>query len=352
MATKVTFSGLNSATNYVRLIPKIAPTGSELAKSIEAAERSGATPASVFEGVSTGEWPTKFDKGGVYTFSLVEETRQSSSSRFDGDTYGAAQPSIVATSDVTLHVGTKLTLQLGQQPNTATLTVYGWNDTVYATTIGEHGIETPAIDGATSPEALAAANSAGVVAAAEALAGQTYTAILGNLESSFWSPLVTDFNTHVGSTTRHTDADIYSPIGTEITVLSVQGREKAVSELGRLLRNHMGLTDTVDTDSPPSDITIHAQADSRNLPLLGGAGRRVSEQYAALADLALAFADHVNTDGAVHIGTPSTITIGTTPLFSAHLEFMRSIRSAAPTVPPEVSGVAVYLTTFGGFLAP
>lgn len=348
---KVSFSGLNSATNYVRLIPKIAPEGSGIARIIDQAELDSTTPAPVFEGKSAAEWDASFEVGGIYTFRLFEETRSTVSARFDGDTQGAANPSPVADSDVTIVVGTKLTLQVGQQPHTATVTVFAWGDYVRPTTIGEHGIVTPKIESTSSPEAIAAVNTSAVISAVAALSNATFTTILGDLQTTVWGPLVTAFNGHIATTPRHTSADPYSTISAGLSVSTPQRREKAINEFIRLLGNHMNSTTVPDPSGDQSDppLTIHGAKDGVSVQLILGTGRNTAEQYSALADASLSFSEHVDADSPIHGGSASAYVIPTTPLFAIHLEFQRVLRSASPTIPSEVSGAVARLTTAGGF---
>ena len=344
---QVTFSALNAATTHVVLTPLLAPVDSELREQID---QHGARVEPVFNELATNRFDFEPDKGGVYTFTLREEQRSlERSKRHEKDTQGSPNPTVVATSTVTISIGEELTLQVGTGEDVTTLRLFVWGDSIRATTLEQHGIATPVLDEPQSQAAENAAIDSSVVSALEALSGQTATTVLGSFNSDF-EAVRDNCNTHFSSAVYHTNSDALRSLGDAYTADSIVAAEKSVNELWARLNDHMlNVTNLDDSVDPPFPAT-HQEPDGTTYLITQGASSTRASQYMALADILVALEVHKDVSDA-HLTDDSSASVAGSLLLQVFSAYVRALRASSPASPPEQNSARALLVHFGGFTA-
>jgi hypothetical protein len=343
---KITFTGLASGTNQVRVFAVAAPEGSEVRQQMD---RATADRPRLHEGPVDVPWDFTPDRGGVYRF-LVEELQVQSASRamFQGDPAGAPQTEILATSTVVLRVGQRLQLPLGVSPNTAQLRVFVWGDTIRPTTVAVHGEATPAVVSPTTLTATNAASATDVLTAVAALANETADDVIGNPASVF-SSLRTAYAAHIANATPHAAADTHNTIGAGYAASNPSALIRAINRLRQQLRGHQdNLVDRSDPESTPT--APHTSPDGINQYLTAGAADAASA-IPALVDAWMVYEAHRVTLSSVHSSADTTNTgPALSPLMTVHRRFFEALTATTPTVPPSINEGVSTLAQLGGFV--
>lgn len=340
-AVEVTFSGLNSASNFVALYPTAAPEKSAIYMRLKESTKSRVKEHS---GDSNVKWRFVPDVGGVYTFDLEEFTNVPPSlGTHAGDTRGATSPTINATTSVTLRVGQKMTQKIGTANDNATLEVFVWADTIRPTTLEVHGVATPRLTAPTSEAAAAAIEDSDVVEAVEVLANKSAGTIIGSI-ASIYEDLRDAYQGHIVNATHHNAADTHNTIGDGFVATSPKAAENAINELYRQFESHQ-------QNNVESGGTIpHNAVDGINPLVTGGASADPTTQIAALVDLWIAYSDHIATASPVHNSADVTNTAPSLSLLmTVHRRFFEALASQSPAPPAATNEAVTTLAQLAGF---
>jgi len=344
----ITFTGLVAGTNQIQVNATMAPTGSEIRRRIDAARGQ---VVDVYSGSATVPWKFKSDKGGVYTFELLEfVVRPSSGAMFAGDPAGSPQPVLQTKTTVLLYVGERLTLKMGEAPHQLDLVVFVWNDTVRATSVPVHGVATPALENPTSPAAASAKYDAPLLILVDALDGDLASSVLGTFATDF-ANVATAWNAHLANATAHNNADTLRPIAAGWSAATIKGAPAAISELRRLMTAHMGSLTIPAADPVDPPVPIHDAIDGTTVFQSAGCQEGRASQYFALADAVARLAEHKAIGAPVHnsVDAGAAPTIGALTTIMAR--YITALRLTSPTPPPARNPGASTLEQFGGFTA-
>lgn len=358
--TTVRFTLVEGGANYVRVWCTNAPVGSELRKKLDGT-RDPRTRVKVYEG-DGGEnntWKYTFDVGGVYTFVCQEYTKGTAAygGGYQNSPDGAPSETKVGNEATrTIDIGQRIELPIGAGQDTASLIVWLWGDSIYATTVADHGEVSPAIQ-ATAPTAkmLAVMESTSVATALATLAGQTATVCCGSL-SALVSGYITDWNAHLANNggVYHDNADTTNvlPVGFSVAP-SADGLKDFVNEALRKMRQHF-TNDAVDGGSLSGRDTgdYHnvsgKKNDNTNLPIVQGVSGP-GDAYIGLADLCRCYTAHIAST-TVHNSADSTNTLSVSGIYllQLHMTVLDILASTSPTTPATFSSGAMILIQRAG----
>lgn len=200
-----------SAGNFARIWCTAAPAGSAIEQLIR--EAGGRV-----EVHSSGAGSFSFDGSipGGYVFACQEILRTSSagSAGYQGAPGAAHSEQVVGTSApdglqvVAVHIGTRLTVDVGIGDDRAVLTLWVWGDTIRATTLHEHGEATPSL----TPRASASDVMRSAIATAdvreqlEELDGMAVSTALGDMDAIAVGVLAA-YAAHIADAGVHANAD-------------------------------------------------------------------------------------------------------------------------------------------------
>jgi hypothetical protein len=353
-AVRVTFASLEATTNHVELFATSAPLGSQLRAQIDS-ETSGRHL--VFNGPSSARYDFTPDKGGVYGFLVQEVSRgEAKANVFQGDRAGAANPTLNAQSSVSVHVGEKLRLKLGQQPDECELVACVWGNTITATTVEFYGFGSPALENPTSLRAESAALNAALVAAVGGLSGISVDTALGSIAADFVTTR-NGYNTHVAKTTSsiHDNSDELRRLGSGYVADDPIAAETSINALRQRFVEHIStmfsleppaVPDPGDPLNPP--LETHDSPDGKAAFMFSGAASSTQSHFAALADMIVALEIHKANTGSHSVADDDSVTIAS-PLLNVHCAWFRALRLAAPQIPIERNSGAAKLEQLGGF---
>jgi hypothetical protein len=338
MTARLTLSGADADANFWRASVTAAPVGSALRVRLDG---SGKERVQVHESDLAVPYDLKLDKGGVYHFLIEEFTRGSSANGGGWEGSPAAAPSLdkLAESTQTLHVGERCDIKLGVAPDTATLSLFVFDETIRATSFAVHTIETPGIFSPSSQIATNAAADPLLEDALAALVDITAASAVGSI-ATLTDSLIESYNNHIAYLTSHNGADTYNDVDEGCVSASPEALPEVLNLFRRKLEAHMG-----DTDGSGTAAGYHDNHDNRNkFSRAGGAGDGLSSWNAYL-DLRRVFEQHLSTASGVHnvidvVNGPLTVI----PPIPAVLNiFLSALLSATPSVPETVNTGAAYL---------
>lgn len=137
---------LTAGGNWWRLWCTNAPFGSALRRRLD---ETDAGRIELFAGDVQTVYETQLEHGGVYTLVAQEYTKGATTfgGGYQNDPDSApTETKIGGENTLTQYVGQRLTTRVGTPAlGTALLTLWVWNATIQATTLGQHGEETPAL---------------------------------------------------------------------------------------------------------------------------------------------------------------------------------------------------------------
>lgn len=342
---QIRFSGLSPDTTHVVVRPKFDPNAPQLRAAPEGSEidrliQSQGRQAIVFEGVASAAWNFDADVGGVYNFDVTEERRNpGKKSKWQGDPSGAPYTTrVTETKGLRVHVGTRISLQIGEGSDVCTLRLYVWDQTVRATTFEQHGVVTPALE-PQSHNALFASQDPAFLDAVANLVGLDADTLLGDFDSDFQAVRLA-CSAHMGSTSFHTNSDVLRALGASFSANSLVSSESSVNALRDSLQSHMrSVTNLDDSVDPPYEPT-HTQRDGSSCFLTSGASSDRASHLLALADIIVTLERHKLVSDA-HLAPDPTVTVNGSPLLTVFCTYLRALRSETFIVPPEQSpGVA------------
>jgi hypothetical protein len=292
--------------------------------------------------------PLEFDQDGVYVLLAEEITRGSANGGvYDGDPANAPSETLVgAPQQLSIEVGSQLTLQLGAGVDTAKLRLFVWGDAVYPTTQALHGIVTPGIFDAKTKRASMAAESTAVREAVQALPTFTPAESVGDLEGSI-DDLIGAFNAHLLQSGVHASDDTDHAIPDAfLGATTTAGQREALSKLARSLEQHVTNTESA-TDGVGS-AAYHSGADWTALPHVTAASDQAGVPV-MLADLWRRFEAHRVNDAA-HV-TPDTVNSAgaLAPLTALHGLFLQQIFDLSPEAPENEHSAMQLLISSCGF---
>jgi hypothetical protein len=341
---KLSFT-LSGGGNFVRLWCTAAPLGSKLRAQLD---QSDASRVEIFSGDATpSSAPFLFqpDVPGQYVIAAQEYRRGASSygGGYAGDPKGFNSETKTDAAETTTSVvfGERLTMTLGIAPDTATLVLYVFDDTIRQTTFALHGENSPAMIDPKSNSAKTAVLTIG--ATAIALIGLTASTALGNT-STIVVDMINKFSGHFGRTTASTHAapDNYNVPNTAFAFPKSKGMTlKAVGELIAALTLHMNtdqarrtpfVSSGIGTGNWHNPTAALVVADGENA-VIAPAPTNMEQAYIGLADCWRAFEAH-RIDLDVH-GSADNVNVLAVPpiLMAVHAEFLDVIRRLSP--PPD-----------------
>lgn len=352
---------VDNAANFVRLWCVDAPIDSVYRKLLNKtqASRIEITPpnAQAAGGISPGvEFPAKLEIGGRYTFIAQEYTLGSS-------TYGGGytnapeacktETAIGAEQTLYVFVGQRMTHRLGASSyGTAVLLVHVWDDTIRATSEAVHGVSSPAIIKPSSPRAVSAASSTGVLTQLALFTDAAATALAPNL-ATLIAEMVVKIPKHMSNTGGAFHVNVTTPTpdsdnNLEITYLSNRcstpsGLARAASVLYSRLRQHQ-------SNGASGASRYHSDTDFTNAFLCDGGGSEsdASLGFAAIADVYRVYEAH-QADATSHslADRVNNLTTALGPLLSLHKEFLGAMTSFSPVTAGGVQSAVVSLTARG-----
>lgn len=340
----MTLSGTNADTNFVRYSITDAPDGSALKTKLDA---SGKAQSQVHDGDLATPYDLKPDKGGRYTFLVEEFTRGVSSNGggYQGAPESAPSETKLAETTLTLEVGQKVETTLGFSPDTAKLVLYVWGDTVRATSIGVHKIETPAITSATTQKARNAAEYSTLQTAVAALAGEDAEDIIGSISTTF-SAMRTAVDGHLNDGTVHNNADTYNQLGSGYAASSPAAAGASIAELRRRLERHFSNTDATGAEQADVHDTPYYRA---RFAAPGASASRLS-QIVALADMYRVYDLHRSAGAPIHNSADSgNAPPSLPPLMSIHKLFIEQLETTSVSAPDSDNPGAALLAQDAGF---
>jgi hypothetical protein len=347
---ELTFSGLDPATNQITIYPVSAPIGSRVRGDIDA---SKGTRVEEYTGKSSLPWVFTPDVGGRYVFNVEESTINAPrGKRFDLDTYGSPDPAIAQTSTVSLFVGERMTLSLGESPHAAQLACYVWNETIRATTLAVHGEDTPALSGATSPRSAIAILDAALLADVATMSGSTVAAFTGTFADQF--VICRDaYDLHLTDATfggQHENPDDLNLCGEGLRATDQTLAQTALSEFRRRLSAHA----VTMTDSGGLGVHWEYPDSASDAFILSGSSGSRSEQYLALADIIVRLENHLaafgpgGVDWHVGVDNPGTV-LGICPMLTLCRDYLRALGSEIVSIPDGRNAGAAKLEQLAGF---
>lgn len=248
-----------------------------------------------------------------------------------------------------LDYGTRLTTRVGVPPDTATLVVWVWGDTIRPTSMAQHGEVSPAIINAATARAAVAAVASGTTAARAALHNATVEAAHGDPAARL-EALVDDFGEHIASETFHatSDADnVVSPgfSGGDGAEFLIRGVTELAVKLSRHIRNDSGGGTGTAAYHDPDDDSL-PDTDWANVPTAVSAGDLPSA-LSLLASIESALRAHRVSDVHNELDEPAALDV--TGLGLLRYRFTEAARQDAPDAPDTVGPGAALLIHGEGF---
>lgn len=352
---QVVFAYTESGANFLRVWITDAPEGSKYRKRLtdEALSR-----VELFTSEGGTTWTNgDFDKGGIYRLVVQEYTRGAAT--FGGgyeNSPGSAPTETKAGSESTLsvHIGQRMTQEIGAGQDKAQLVLFVWNDSIRATSVAVHGETTPAIVNPSTPRSTMAMSDTSVRAAVAALAGQTALAAIGTLGTVI-SNIRTKFEVHRTQATVHQNNDADNAINNSFAATPTPATYALIlNELIRKFTQHVendagGVSNLAGKNSRNYHDVSGTKIDWSNRPLFQSVGS-VADAYAATADLWRCYEAHRVSTG-VHDNADNTNALsglGDT-ILNVHRLFLVSLAASNPTAPNNKSTAAVLLMAGAGF---
>ncbi len=340
---------LSGGGNWFRIWVTNAPTGTQWRNDLDT---TSAPRLEVYANDTVGQWEWTPTKGGVYVFKAQEYTRGSGGSGgYQGAPSSApSETKIGSETTISVYVGQRLTQTLGIAPDTATLALWVWNDTIRATSLVEHGEKTPSVTAPTSPKAITATLNSSLITAVAALANVSCTTALGTL-STVINDIIDNFNLHTQLEAGvHDDPDSESPVQPSFrSPDSPEGTVRTMQEVLRRLELHMRTDAGTGTGTGDwHDVGAGIVADWANLPVIKAPGNASQAMTAVGAAWAAYEAHRVST--AVHGIADATNTLDALPaILNIHRLFATAIQANSPTAPETVNGGVTLLVHSAGF---
>lgn len=338
--------------DFARLWITDAPLGSEWRKKIAESTAARVELAACDAGKAFDFWP---DVGGVYAVTAQEYTLGATAhgGAYDGDPDGyQSETKVGAESTVYLYVGERLKQTIGVGPDTATLAVWVWNDTIRQTTLAEHGEVTPALSSPSSDRARIASLNSAVVTALSGLINQSASTALGTL-STVLTNIGAKLLAHQALLSAHAAADEDNEPDARIDLAGgVEGVVAAAQNLATLLSRHIRNDDagagTLTAASAYHVISAVPVIDWTNIPAFQNCGT-LDQALSVIASVWEAYEAH-RVSTAVHTAADSTNTLTSLPLLlRVHKAFAAAVRPLAPTAPTVVHAATARLVHGAGF---
>lgn len=360
---EIRFTLTQSSSNFVRVWVTSAPAGSAFDTRLK--EKS-AGRILLFEGASARVNGSRvatmrhtFDAGGVYTLVAQEYVLGAASyggGYQDSPDSAPSETQVGAEESTALYVGQRLTVPIGAPPDTATLVLWVWNDTIRETQIAFQGEITPAIIDPLTPRARGASIAAGVTTALANLIDVTTTLAIGSIPAIV-SNLRSSTAGHMANAGAHANADSVNglPASQGDIPRASDGLRDFVNAALDSLRKHFG-NEADPADGPPVGfgsgnfhiVSSVLHADRVNMPLFQSVSGQ-ADAYAALADLWRCFEAH-RVSLTHHTAVDSFNVLMALPrLLVVHREFLSVLASLNPDVPPGQSSGANQLIQQAGF---
>lgn len=341
--------------NFVQVWCTVAPEGSELSEKLKKTTQNRFL---VYrgDGGANNPWRYKFDKGGKYTFVAQEYTRGTAyGGGYEGDPNGVQSETKSGSEDtISIYIGQRMTSPIGVAPDSATLVMWVWNDTIRPTTLAVQGENTPAIIAdVPTPRAKSAIEASAVVTALAALKNVAVSTAVGNI-ATIVSEMVTDLNAHnAAGATTHNAADTANAIKAELGAGPTPANLPEFVNSALLYQRRHRLNDDGAVSSNLGGVgsanyhnTGIRLADFAYMPLYQSVSG-MEDGYAALADIWRAHEGH-RTNLNVHGTADVTHTLATLPLLlQVHLQFLTVVAALSPSVAPAQSSGATTLISHG-----
>lgn len=335
-----------TAGDAVRVYMTAAPERSQAAQDVE---RAGG-PVLVHEGDANRAWRWNADVPGVYVVRIDELDRgvTAYAGGWRGSPSRARSESVVSSQSVSLLVGQPLRQPLGWGKNRGTLVCHLFGNYLRALSVAINGEESPRLDGAST-----LMQTADVMAAVDALANQTSTAVLTGI-ATLATNYAAAFNAHLGRTSVHYTADTSNVLSTGYaTVGNPAALGQMLARYQDSLRRH--IQDYVEGATPAltgfGKGGYHHATTTEGLPQAPGASDAAG-CLIALGDLIVAYDAHRVSIAAHSVADTNTIT-GTPPslgtLDAVHYRVAKALRLGDSTLTStEHAGIPSLVAT-GGF---
>lgn len=336
--------------NYVKLYATDAPLGSKFRTDLD---KSGTTRLLVAQADAGKPITLSFDVGGTYRFIGQEYTKGAApfGGGFDGDPQGYQSETLIGETEASVNVGTRLTTTIGIAPDTASLVLHVWGDTIRPTTVTLHGEKSPAIiDPATDKAKTATLAAAG---AALALANTTASASLGSL-AALVDSLIDKINGHLTQSGIHGahDTDNAIDVGFK-NPGTLESLKESTQRIFQALTRHIGN----DSGTGIGSGKYHFQddgvklADWANMPLKLQTGN-LEQVRTTLADLWWSFTQHRQSTGATGVHRAidlANVTITPGQILIVDKDFLVELKKFTPDTPSTANAGVTTLVHGGGF---
>lgn len=345
----MTFSATDG--NFVRVMVTAAPPSSGYAQRIIDEETSeleiGAT--------ATGQVWTGFepDAPGVYTLKAYELTVGASTygGYFESDTDGYSTETVEGSTTLTIYVGQRLESTIGTPADNATLVLHVWNSTVRATTVEQHGIDSPDLINPSSARAETFVSDSGVVAALANFEDRAASTVASAAYSVLDNELV-EFEDHLLQAGVHAanDTDNTPAVASLRNALTEEQLVTSVAELQRLYRQHCENDAGAGGGAGSASSNYHTIGDRINGPIAPPPSDYASAIF-AVADLWRGYEAHrVSTVFHSSADTTNSLTALTTgSLLALCKEVSDVLATPTPTAPSTDNPGATSLVHRGGF---
>jgi len=348
-----------TAANYLKGFFTDAPIGSALKTELV---KTGASRLPAFATDTGKTWiftGDKADVGGVYTLQVEEYTKGTAyGGGYQGSPASFATETILATSTVQIFVGQKVTQKIGVGPDTATLTLFVFNDTSRPATEDAQGFTAPLIDDTKSKKALTAALNPGVMTAVAGLSNQNAGGLVGDLNTILGNMIIKS-RLHMQSATYHAAADADNQIPTAfLNPKSPEGLKRSGAEFLRRLDQHMrndngGGTPSVPLTPGTGGAAYHVVsatnvADWQNALLITSTGDAL-DTFAAIADGWRAMTAHLGNLDVHLVADAADLPDPLPPLLNVHRLFLAELQKQGPTAPASVNSGVTTLIHSAGF---
>lgn len=346
----VSFSSSDYSADYIRLVCSFAPDGSEEAKRLAS---STAEFVEVFEGSISDSWRFVPEVGGKYTFTAYEIDKGASQNggSYQHDANGYNSEEDLGSNSVSLYVGTRLETRLGVSPDTSTLVLWVFNDTIRQTRVDSHGELSPAIVDHKTSRAESAASGSYISLLVRNLADTVASTAVGDIGASV-DDLLDNFRAHIADSTIHYSADTDNDISpARLNPSSGEGIADAINAAAAKLALHMannnGSGVGTETWHQVSGVGSADLAENMIAPLASKADAR--SRMVALADVWRVYFAH-RTNSTIHAVSGSYHACANLPNIAAiHRYYLDALASDAPATPQGANPGATSLIFAGGF---
>lgn len=333
----VLFAHTQTSATRIVIRPVAAPPESSYGKELAKRERLPGVELPILNG-EIGTWSVEVDYPGVYTFEVDEVGVSTVAPRFEDDSVGKAEPTILETSTVRIYFGERVNVPLQAGNDSAQLVLYVWDDTIRETTFAQHGIDSPAIENPRRSKIVdIAMQDESLKEKVSALVGVTVTSLLSGV-SSLFNEVRAMYASHAGSSTYHASADTDNAVPSTWSAGDSKSAEASIAKLYQALEAHTKKLRLLEPASViDGDVTwavVHYLQEGTSSCLTSGYASGTVSQISAIVDIYYRIKTHASVSAA-HKAAQSIGPLSSHPLADLFLAWFSAIRSVSVGSPPD-----------------